>query len=80
MHFDPYFTFRLILSLFFFGYILYDLIDLILWLRGLPRVLQRMILLKLLTLRSTALRIEICLILLLASIEGWLMFTFLRGI
>ena len=76
--FDPYLTFRLILALIFSGFIVYDLIALYVWYHGLPRWMRRLVLLKLLQIRSRALRVEFLLIGVLVSIEGWLMMLLLR--
>ncbi len=76
--FDPYLTFRLILALIFSGFIVYDLIALCVWYHGLPRLMRRFILLKLLQIRSRALKVEFLLIGVLVSIEGWLMMLLLR--
>lgn len=77
--FDPYITFRLILSLLFSAFILYDLIGFFVWYRQLPPLVQRITLLKLLQLRSRALKIELSLIIILTSLEGWLMFLLIKG-
>lgn len=71
--FDPYLTFRLILVIFFAGLILYDLIGLVIWYRGLPRLMQRFVLLKILQVRTRILKVELFLIGLLLLIEGGLM-------
>jgi hypothetical protein len=70
---DPYLTFRLILTLLFSGLVLYDVIGFVVWYRELPRFAQRIIILKLLQVRSRALKFELFLIILLLSIEGVLM-------
>jgi len=77
--FDPYIIFRLTLVLLFSGFILYDLIDSVVWYRQLPRFVQKLILLKLLQLRSRTIKIECALILGLISIQGILMVVLFRG-
>lgn len=71
--FDPYFAFRFILTLLFFGFILYDVIGLVVWYRTLPRFARRVILLKLLQLRSRPLRLELLGVLVLFAVQAWLM-------
>ncbi len=70
--FEPYIVFRLILTLLFSGFILYDLIGLVVWYRVLPRFVQRVILLKLLQLRSGRLKLELGLIIVLLATQVWL--------
>lgn len=77
--FEPYLAFRWIVALLFAGYLLYDLIELRAWYRALPRMLRRIVLLKLLQLRSRALKVELSLIVILFFIQGWLTVLLLRG-
>lgn len=77
--FDPYITFRVLLALLFFGYLMFDLIAMVVFYQQLPRFVQRVILLKLLQLRSRSLKVEIVSILLLFSFEGWLLFHLITG-
>lgn len=77
--FEPYLAFRWIVALLFTGYLLYDLIELRVWYRQLPRLVQRIVLLKLLQLRSRALKVELSLIVALFFIQGWLTVLLLRG-
>lgn len=77
--FEPYLAFRRIVALLFTGYLLYDLIELRVWYRQLPRLVQRIVLLKLLQLRSRALKVELSLIVALFLIQGWLTVLLLRG-
>jgi hypothetical protein len=76
--FDPYLTFRLVLALIFSGFIVYDLIALYVWYHGLPRWVRRIVLLKLLKIRSRALKVEFLLMGVLVFFEGWLMTLLLR--
>jgi hypothetical protein len=76
---DPYLTFRWVLAILLAGTLLYDVIELGLWYRELPRLIRRTVLLKLLQLRSGALRAELSLIVLLFAIQGWLTVLLLRG-
>ncbi len=78
-NFEPYLTFRLVMAIVFTGLILYDLIGMAVWYRGLPRLAQRIVLLKLLQVRSRTIRFELFLIILLMSVEGGLMILFLKG-
>jgi hypothetical protein len=71
--------FRWVVALLFVGYFLYDLIELGIWYRQLPRLIRRAILLKLLQLRSRALKVELSLIMVLFIIQGWLTVLLLRG-
>ncbi len=77
--FDPYFVSRLILALLFSGFILYDLIGAVVWYRQLPTFAQKLILLKLLQLRSPAIKRACVLIFSLLSIQGVLTVVLLRG-
>lgn len=77
--FEPYLAFRWIVALLFAVYLLYDLIELRAWYRQLPRLLQRMIFLKLLRLRSRGLKAELSLIVVLFIIQGWLTILLLKG-
>ena len=70
---DPYLIFRLSTVLLLIGLILYDLIGMIVWYRGLPRFVKKVVLLKLLQIRSRALKVELFLIVFLLSVEGILM-------
>jgi len=65
---------------FFSAYILYDLIGRVLWYRALPRLVKRMVLLKLLQLRSGRIKFELSIVLVLASVQVWLMFLLMKGI
>lgn len=75
--FDPYFASRLLLAVLFFGFVIYDVIDSVLWYRQLPRFVQKLVLLKLLQLRSRTIRMECATIIALLSIQGILMFALL---
>lgn len=77
--FEPYPAFRWIVAIFFAGYLLYDLVELGIWYRQLPRLVQRRVFLKLLQLRSRALRMELSLIVALFIIQGWLTILLLKG-
>jgi len=77
--FEPYLAFRWIVAILFAGSLLYDLIELRLWYCQLPRFVQRMVFLKLLQLRSRALKVELSLIVLLFVIQGWLTVLLLKG-
>ena len=70
---DPYLIFRLSIVLLLSGLILYDLIGMIVWYRGLPQFVKKVVLLKLLQIRSRALKVELFLIVFLLSVEGGLM-------
>ena len=76
---DPYFASRLILALLFSGFIVYDMIGAVVWYRQLPRFVQKLILLKLLQLRSRTIKMECALVLSLLSIQGVLMAVLLGG-
>ncbi|HZR47078.1 MAG TPA: hypothetical protein VFA47_10260 [Candidatus Manganitrophaceae bacterium] len=76
---DPYLTFRWVLAILLAGTLLYDLIELGLWYRELPKLARRVVLLKLLQVRSRALKVELSLIVLLFAIQGWLTILLLRG-
>lgn len=76
---DPYLTFRWVLAILLAGTLLYDVVELGLWYRELPRLVQRIVLLKLLQVRSRALKVELSLIVLLFAIQGWLTILLLRG-
>lgn len=71
--FDPYFASRLLLAFFFSGFVVYDLIDTVMWYRRLPRFVQKLIQLKLLQLRSRTIKMECALIVSLLFIQGILM-------
>ena len=75
---DPYQLFRLSIVLLFTGLILYDLIGMVVWYRGLPRFIKKVVLLKLLQIRSRTLKGELLLIVILLSIEGKLMILLLK--
>jgi hypothetical protein len=77
--FEPYIIFRWVVALLFAGYLLYDLVELGAWYRQLPRWVRRIILLKLLQLRSRALKMELSLIVVLFIIQGWLTILLLKG-
>jgi hypothetical protein len=77
--FEPYLIFRWMIAFLFAGSLLYDLAELGLWYRQLPRWIQRMVLLKLLQLRSRALKVELSLIVVLFTIQGWLTILLLKG-
>ncbi len=76
---DPYLTFRWLLAILLAGTLLYDLIALGIWYRQLPRLPRRVVLLKLLQLRSRALKAELSLIVFLFAVQGWLTILLLRG-
>lgn len=76
---DPYLTFRWVLALLLAGTLLYDLVELGLWYRELPRLIRRAVLLKLLQLRSRALKVELSLIVVLFALQGWLTVLLLKG-
>ena len=76
---DPYLTFRWVLAILLAGTLLYDLIELGLWYRELPKLARRVVLLKLLQVRSRALKVELSLIVLLFAIQGWLTILLLKG-
>lgn len=76
---DPYLTFRWVLAILLAGTLLYDVVELGLWYRELPRLVRRIVLLKLLQVRSRALKVELSLIVLLFAIQGWLTILLLRG-
>lgn len=76
---DPYLTFRWVLAILLAGTLLYDLIELGVWYRALPRLIRRIVLLKLLQVRSRALKIELSLIASLFAIQGWLTILLLKG-
>lgn len=76
---DPYLTFRWVLALLLAGTLLYDVVELGLWYRELPRLVRRAVLLKLLRVRSRALKVELSLIVVLFAIQGWLTVLLLRG-
>lgn len=77
--FEPYPAFRWIVALLFAGYLIYDLIELRAWYRALPRMVQRIVFLKLLRLRSRALKVELSLIVILFFVQGWLTVLLLKG-
>ncbi len=77
--FDPYLTFRIALALAFFTYFLFDLIGIVVFYRQLPRFIQRVVFLKLLQVRSRSLRLELSLIVVLSTLEGWLLLHLLTG-
>jgi len=77
--FDPYITFRVLLALLFFSYLMFDWIATFIFYKQLPRFVQRVVLLKLLQLRSQSLKVEIMTILALLSFEGWLLFHLITG-
>jgi hypothetical protein len=76
---DPYLTFRWVLAMLLAGTLLYDVVELGVWYRQLPRLIRRTVLLKLLQVRSRALKIELSLIAALFAIQGWLTILLLRG-
>jgi hypothetical protein len=76
---DPYLTFRWVLAMLLAGTLLYDLVELGVWYRQLPRLIRRTVLLKLLQVRSRALKVELSLIVGLFAIQGWLTILLLRG-
>lgn len=76
---EPYSTFRWMVAILFVGYLIYDLIELGSWYRQFPRPVQRMIFLKLLQLRSRALKVELSLIVALFILQGWLTILLLKG-
>lgn len=77
--FEPYLAFRWTVAILFAGYLLYDLVELGIWYRQLPRLVQRRVFLKLLQLRSRALKVELSLIMVLFIIQGWLTILLLKG-
>ncbi len=78
--FDPYLAHRLLLAAVLAGLVLYDLIGLVVWFRGLPRLARRILILKLLRLRSRALRIELLLIAFLFLVQGYLTVLLFKGV
>lgn len=76
---DPLFLFRFFLSVLFGGLLVYDLIGLIVWFRGLPRLLRRIIILKILQFRSQKLGWEFGTVAVLFFVEGWLLILLSRG-
>ncbi|MBI3803217.1 MAG: hypothetical protein HY282_05580 [Nitrospirae bacterium] len=76
---DPYLTFRWVLAILLAGTLFYDLIELGVWYCQLPRWVRRIILLKFLQLRSRALKVELSLIVILFTIQGWLTILLLKG-
>lgn len=76
---DPYLTFRWVLALLLAGTLLYDLVELRLWYRELPRLVRQAVLLELLQVRSRALKVELLLIVVLFAVQGWLTVLLLRG-
>lgn len=76
---DPYLTFRWVLAILLAGTLFYDIVVLGVWYRQLPRMVQRTVLLKLLQVRSRALKVELSLIVLLFAIQGWLTILLLKG-
>lgn len=76
---DPYLTFRWVLAILLAGTLFYDIVELGIWYRQLPRMVRRTVLLKLLQVRSRALRMELSLIVLLFAIQGWLTILLLKG-
>jgi len=76
---DPYLTFRWVLAILLAGTLLYDLIELGLWYRELPKLARRVVLLKLLQVRSRALKVELSMVVLLFAIQGWLTILLLKG-
>ena len=76
---DPYLTFRWVLAMLLAGTLFYDLIELGVWYRQLPRWVRRIVLLKFLQLRSRALKMELSLIVILFAIQGWLTILLLKG-
>lgn len=77
--FEPYPMFRWTVAILFAGCLFYDLFDLAVWYRQLPRWVQRIVLLKLLQLRSRALKVELSLTVALFLLQGWLTVLLLRG-
>ena len=78
--FDPYITFRVGLSILFSGFVIYDIIALMVWFRGLPRLMRRMVLLKLLQVRSHSLKLELALVAVLLMVQGILFQILVRGV
>lgn len=76
---NPYLTFRWVLALLLAGTLLYDLVELGLWYRELPRLIRRTVLLKLLQVWSRTLKVELSLIVILFAVQGWLTVLLLRG-
>lgn len=76
---DPYLTFRWLLAILLAGTLLYDIIELGAWYRQLPRMVRRTVLLKLLRVRSRTLKIELSLIVVLFTVQGWLTILLLKG-
>ncbi len=71
--FEPYLFFRFFLLFLFAGLVIYDVIGFVVWYRGLPRLVQRIIILKVLHIRTGRLKREVGVICVLLALEGWLM-------
>ena len=78
--FDPYITFRVGLAILFSGFVIYDMIALMVWFRELPRLMRRMVLLKLLQVRSHSLKLELTLVVALLMVQGILFRILVRGV
>ncbi len=78
--FDPYMTFRVGLAILFSGFLIYDMIALMVWYRELPRLMRRMVLLKLLQVRSYSLKLELTLVLALLMVQSILLRILVRGV
>lgn len=69
---EPYLFFRFFLFALFAGFLIYDVIGLVVWYRGLPRLIQRIIVLKVLQVRTGRMKRELGVIGVLLALEGWL--------
>ena len=76
---DPYLFFRFFLALLFAGLLIHDVIGLIVWYRGLPRWIRRIVILKILQIRSGRIKWEAGGIVVLLGLEGWLLTLLLKG-
>ncbi|HEY5648392.1 MAG TPA: hypothetical protein VIU33_02755 [Nitrospiria bacterium] len=71
--FEPFIFFRFFLSILFAFLLVYDCVAFMVWYRGLPRFIQRIIILKFLQVRTGRLKWEAGAIGILLVLEGWLL-------
>ena len=58
MSFEPYFLFRILLMFLFSAYIIYAVLDIVFWFKGLPPLFKKYILLSLINLRFSTVKAE----------------------
>lgn len=68
MSFEPYFLFRILLMFLFSAYIIYAVLDIVFWFKGLPPLLKKYILRSLVNLRFSTVKAEFFIVFFLSLI------------